>query len=134
MPSYPIIAQFVARLDEAGLSLGVGPGSLFGNSETYGAFRLHTAPMCDDAIWQMTRSAGSVHFGRPETANYDPICFVPAESNRESPIVQLDREAILIEGRMKVAREIAPSFVALAERLTSDGNNPIAGMVGRLAG
>ena len=103
-----------------------GPVSLFGNSETYDAFSLHIAPMRDDVIWQTTRSAGFVHFGRPEAANYDPICFAPAASDRESPIVQLDHEAILIERRIKVAREIAPSFVALAERLTSDGSNPIA--------
>jgi hypothetical protein len=102
-----------------------GPISFFGNSETYDAFSLHIAPMRDDIIWQMTHSAGFVYFGRPEAANYDPICFAPTESDRESPIVQLDHEAILIEGRIKLAPEIAPSFVALAERLTSDGSNPI---------
>jgi hypothetical protein len=162
MPPYPIIDQFAARLDQAGLSLGRigqatrieelermlerrlpksfrqlvthhafrpfewGPVSFFGNSETYDAFSLHIAPMRDDVIWQTTRSAGFVCFGRPEVANYDPICFAPTESDRESPIVQLDHEAILIERRITIVREIAPSFVALAERLTSDGSNPIA--------
>jgi hypothetical protein len=162
MPSYPIIDQFAARLDEAGLLIGPvthatrieefermlerrlprsfrhlvannafrpfewGPVSFFGNSETYDAFSLHIAPMRDEVIWQTTRSGGFVYFGRPEVANYDPICFAATASDRESPIIQLDHEAILIERGIKVVREIAPSFAALAERLTSDGSDPIA--------
>jgi hypothetical protein len=162
MSSFPIVDQFAARLDQAGLLIGRtsqatrieelewmlerrlpksfrylvanyafrpfewGPVSFFGNSETYDVFSLHIAPMRDDIIWQTTRSAGFVYFGRPETANYDPICFAPAASDRESPIVQLDHEVILIERRIKIAREIAPTFAALAERLISDGNQPVA--------
>ena len=103
-----------------------GPISFFGNSETYDAFNLHIATMRDDMLWQVTRGAGFIYFGRPDVANYDPICFAPTASDRESPLVQLDHEAILIDRRIKVAREIAPSFVALAERLISDGSDPIA--------
>jgi hypothetical protein len=103
-----------------------GPISFFGNSETNEPFSLHIAPMRDEAIWQMTRSAGFVYFGRPEPANYDPICFGPSTADREPPIFQLDHEAILIERRIKIVREIAPSFMALAENLILDGSNPIA--------
>ena len=103
-----------------------GPVSFFGNSETYDLFGLHIAPMRDDALWQTTRAAGLVYFGRPEPANYDPICFASSTGDREPPIVQLDHEAILIDGRIKVIREIAPSFLALAEHLTTDGSSPVA--------
>src|ERR1051325_3116702 len=103
-----------------------GPISFFGNSETYEPFSLHIAPMRDGAMWQMTRSAGFACFGRPEPANYDLICFAPSAADRESPIVQLDHEAILIERRIRIAREVAPSFIGLAERLLSDGSSPVA--------
>jgi hypothetical protein len=103
-----------------------GPVSFFGNSQTYELFSLHIAPMRDEIMWQATRSAGFVYFGRPEPANYDPICLAPSETSRESRIVRLDHETILIEKRIKVVAEIAPSFIALAERLTSDGSCPIA--------
>ena len=103
-----------------------GPISFFGNSETYELSSLHIAAMRDEAIWAITRGAGFVSFGRPEPANYDPICFAPSTSDRESPIVQLDHEVILIDRRIKIVREIAPSFVVMAERLTSDGSSPIA--------
>lgn len=103
-----------------------GPVSFFGNSETYKLFSLHIAPLRDEVMWQAMRGAGFACFGRPEPANYDPICFAPSGSGREPPIVRLNHEAILIENRIKVVAEIAPSFIALADRLTSDGGDPIA--------
>ena len=102
-----------------------GPISFFGNSETYELFSLHIAAMRDRAIWETTRQAGFIYFGRPEQMNYDPICFSPSKGKREPPIVQLDHEEILINSRIKIVAEIAPSFVVLAERLISDGSNPI---------
>lgn len=103
-----------------------GPIIFFGNSETYEPFDLHSAAVRDQAIWQATRQAGFIHFGRPSSGSYDPICFGPSRAGREPRIVQLDHEAILIKDRIEVVKEIAPSFVALAERLMSDGSKPIA--------
>lgn len=82
--------------------------------------------MRDPAIWQTTRQAGFTYVGRPDPVNYDPICFRPTKSNREPPIVQLDHEKIFINKRIKIVKEIAPSFISLVERLTSDGSSPMA--------
>lgn len=103
-----------------------GPISFFGNPETYELFSLHIAVMRDQAIWQTTRQAGFTYFGRPDPVNYDPICLGPAQSNREPPVIQLNHEEILINRRIKVVKEVAPSFIALVERLTSDGSSPTA--------
>ncbi|HEX9399634.1 MAG TPA: hypothetical protein VF912_05950 [Anaeromyxobacter sp.] len=60
-------------------------------------------------------AAGFVQFGRPDTVNYDPVCF---DFNRrtndgECPVVQLDHKAALISGRVQVVAELAKSFLAL---------------------
>jgi len=102
-----------------------GPVLFFGNSETYELFNLHIAAMRDETIWQATRQVGFIVFGRPDSGSYDPICFGPSRADREPPIVQLDHEAILIDNRIEVVEEIAPSFVAWAERLIADGSAPL---------
>ena len=103
-----------------------GPVLLFGNSEMNDALNLHVAAVQDQTMWQVTRQAGMIPFGRPHTGSYDPICFGHGTSRRESPIIQLNHESILVKGRAKIIKDIAPSFLALVELLMTDGSGPVA--------
>ena len=53
--------------------------------------------------------------------HYDPICFTPGGLNdkKESPIVCLDHEEILIRDRVKIMEEISPSIEEFMERTIS---------------
>jgi len=58
--------------------------------------------------------AGYLQFGNPHEGNYDPICFDTNKiSNNEYPIVQIDHEEILCRSRIRVVKEVAPSFLEL---------------------
>ena len=69
-------------------------------------------------------SAGYVQIGNPCRSNYDPICFAPQPSQKESPLIQLDHESILQFGKIKRIKEIAPSFVHLLSRLVGTDEMP----------
>lgn len=60
---------------------------------------------------------GFVQLGVPYTGNYDPICFDCRKKvkNYEYPIVQLDHEMILCREKIKINKEIAPSFRSFIE-------------------
>ncbi|HEY3149917.1 MAG TPA: SMI1/KNR4 family protein [Dongiaceae bacterium] len=101
-----------------------GPVMVFGNSGSDDPFNLHVAAKSDPAIWQAMRQAGLIQIGRPSTGGYDPICLDTRASGRELAVVQLDHETILIKNQIKVAKQIAPSFVALIESLIVSGSEP----------
>ena len=78
----------------------------------------------DDTYWELEKrlfrdphmspqllSAGFLQLGNPQFYDYDPVCFDCNGPGPETRIVQLDHEAILIDGEMRLVREIAPSFV-----------------------
>ena len=60
---------------------------------------------------------GLLQFARKGAARYDPICFVTSKRRNggDCPIVQVDHEEILCHGRVKILREVAPTFRALVE-------------------
>lgn len=61
--------------------------------------------------------AGYVQIGRPDTGDFDAICFdlnEPAQ-NREYRIVQVDHEDILCNWKVRVSGELWPSFIKLVE-------------------
>ena len=67
--------------------------------------------------------AGYVQIGRPDTGNFDAICFDlnHQAQNREHQVVQVDHEEILCNWKVRVARNLWPSFVKLVEcALSSD--------------
>ena len=77
----------------------------------------------EDTFWELGRrlfqdpgmsplllKAGFPQIGNPFFHNYDPVCFDCNAPGIEKRIVQLDHEAILIDGRMTIVRETAPSF------------------------
>jgi hypothetical protein len=95
--------------------LDLGPVRLFANTGVHVHFELVDAAFRDAGIHEPAMRAGFVQFGQPDEVNYDPVCF---DLNRkandgECPIIQLDHEAALTKGRVRVIRELAPSFLAL---------------------
>jgi hypothetical protein len=69
----------------------------------------------------MLLPAGYIQIGRPDTGNFDAICFDAnaKASNREYPVVRIDHEEILCNWRVKVVQEVWPSFFAMVEEFIS---------------
>ncbi|HLQ52392.1 MAG TPA: hypothetical protein VK129_12895, partial [Terriglobales bacterium] len=65
--------------------------------------------------------AGYVQIGRPDTGNFDAICFDLNKSaqNREYRIVQIDHEDVLCNWKVRVSGELWPSFIKLVESALS---------------
>src|SRR5512146_432616 len=61
--------------------------------------------------------AGFVQIGRPDTGVFDAVCFDCNRQmqNREWRVVLVDHEEILCNHRIKVTRELWPSFRRVAE-------------------
>jgi hypothetical protein len=79
-------------------------------------------PMAERDMSRELLSAGFVQIGRPDTAIYDPVCFdlnSPGQ-NREYRIVQADHEQVLQWSRVKILREIWPSFLKMVESYISE--------------
>jgi hypothetical protein len=101
----------------------IGPLMLFANSGHELFYELSDRVFKDKGIFPTLHKNGSLQFGLPHEANYDPVCFDMKRRNRgDAPIVQLDHEEILLRSRIRIVQEIAPSFVefmqhAVAERL-----------------
>jgi hypothetical protein len=68
--------------------------------------------------------AGYVQIGRPDTGDFDAICFDLNEQrqNREFRIVQVDHEQILCNWRVRVSDERWPSFIKLMESVLNAEN------------
>lgn len=95
----------------------VGPVRLFANTGAGVQDELVAAVFRDPGIHAPLLAAGFVQFGRPSTGRYDPVCF---DLNRrtnggECPVVQLDHEAALMLGQVRVVAELAPDFLSLVE-------------------
>jgi hypothetical protein len=76
-----------------------------------------------NSLSELLIPAGYVQIGRPDTGDFDAICFdLNREAqNREYPIVQVDHEEILCNSKVRVTGELWPSFVKLVESaLSSD--------------
>ena len=84
-------------------------------------------PRCDGFVTEVTRDPHLyptlfreryVQFGKAESANYDPICFdLRRKKKTDCPIVRIDHERVLIDERVVVVEQIAPSFRELVEML-----------------
>ena len=73
----------------------------------------------DKGLWEALTSEGYIQFARPGTGDYDPICFDTRrrQKDRDCPIVQIDHEEILCNGRIRVVAELAESFRELIDRI-----------------
>jgi hypothetical protein len=93
--------------------------SFFGNTGTSNdnSDDLVVASLADRHITDTLLYSGYVQIGRPDTGDYDPICFDTnkPKQNREYSIVRIDHEEVLCNHRIKVRVEVATSFLALIE-------------------
>lgn len=62
----------------------------------------------DAHLSQVLLTNGYIQIGRPDTGNYDAICF---DTNKYS-IVRIEHENVLIHDRIVITDSIAPSFYA----------------------
>jgi hypothetical protein len=98
--------------------LEVGPIMFFANTGEKVFYELTHRVFADKQMSPFLLRNGYWQFGQPASGDYDPICFAPAgpKDKRESRIVQLDHEEILIRDRIKITAEIAPSMEEFMER------------------
>jgi hypothetical protein len=94
----------------------VGPVIFFANTGEEIFYELANRVFVDKYMSPFLLEHGYLQFGQAE--DYDPICFAPRGLNdkRESRIVRLDHEEILINNRLKITGEIALSIEDFLER------------------
>jgi hypothetical protein len=70
-----------------------------------------------NSLSELLIPAGYVQIGRPNTGDFDAICFDlnHQAQNREYRVVQVDHEDILCNWKVRVTGELWPSFVKLVE-------------------
>lgn len=78
----------------------------------------------DPAFWEHLRPAGYIQFARGSDIDYDPVCFdiKRRKKNGDCPIVKIDHEEILCNNRVKVVKELAPSFDVLVRQTIEAAN------------
>jgi len=74
-----------------------------------------------NSLGELLIPAGYVQIGRPDTGDFDAICFDLNQhgQNREYRLVQVDHEEILCNRKVRVTGERWPSFVKLIESALS---------------
>lgn len=97
----------------------VGPVMFFANTGQQDVFHdLSRALFADEGIYPVLLQNGLLQFGQQAGGLYDPVCFdMKRRRDGDAPIVQLDHEDILIKNRIRVVKEIAPSFHNFVERV-----------------
>jgi len=74
------------------------------------------APPDEGSLCELLLPAGYIQIGRPDDGGFDAVCFeISANQNREYRIVQADHEEILCNFRVKIRKELWPSFRELVE-------------------
>ena len=72
----------------------------------------------DEAIFQICSANKFLPVGQPEEGNYDRICLdLNRMKSGDCPVVQLDHEAILLKEKIKIVRELAPSYAKLVAKV-----------------
>jgi SMI1/KNR4 family protein SUKH-1 len=76
------------------------------------------------SLSELLLPAGYVQIGRPDTGDFDAVCFDLNEKrqNREYRIVQVHHEDILCNWKVQVSAELWPSFIKLVDRVLSSAN------------
>lgn len=92
----------------------VGPVMFYGNTGTEIFNELTRRVFADTNMSPALLRSGYLQFGQAAGGHYDPVCFAPRglNSKNDSRIVRLDHEEILINNRIRVMSEIAPSLEA----------------------
>lgn len=94
--------------------------SLFGWDSDSNLY-IEEASAAKGSLSELLQPAGYVQIGRPDTGNFDAICFDlnGRVQNREYRIVQCDHEEILCNWKVQVSAELWPSFVKLVKSALS---------------
>jgi hypothetical protein len=71
----------------------------------------------DPVLFRVLSAGGFVQFGRGPDMDYDPVCFDlgSRDADGDCRIVKFDHEHILIQEKLTIVQEIAPSFRRLVE-------------------
>ena len=101
--------------------------SLFGWESDSNSYS-EEASAAKGSLSELLIPAGYVQIGRPETGDFDAICFDlnQKSQNRECRIVQIDHEEILCNWRVRVSGELWPSFTKLVEGVLSSAQTRIS--------
>ena len=107
---------FISRFRFA--ELEVGPITFFANTGQQTVFRdICRASFADEGLRSVLHADGLIQFGKQAGGGYDPVCFdMKRRRAEDAPIIRVDHEAILMRGRIRVVRELAPSFRDLVDR------------------
>jgi hypothetical protein len=89
----------------------IGDLMLFANTGQRTRWELSERIFADPYMSPVLLKAGFIQIGNPFFDNYDPVCFDTTSARREYPIVQLNHEVAMQSGRIKVVKQIAPSFI-----------------------
>jgi hypothetical protein len=78
-----------------------------------------------NSLSELLIPAGYVQIGHPATGSFDAICFALNHyaHNCEYGIVQVDHEEILCNWKVRIVRELWPSFASLVES-AMDADDP----------
>ena len=96
----------------------VGPVMFFANTGQLVFHELCRRIFLDKTMSPFLLNKGYLQFGKAAGGHYDPVCFAPRglKDKTESRIVLLDHEEILLNERIKIMTEIAPSIENFMER------------------
>jgi hypothetical protein len=114
----PSFASFLSRYSFPAFDvLGI---SLFGWDSDSNPYTKE-ASAAKGSLSELLLPAGYVQIGRPDTGDFDAICFDLNEQsqNREYRIVQVDHEDILCNWKVRVSGELWASFVKLIDSALS---------------
>jgi hypothetical protein len=72
----------------------------------------------DNFLWKFLLRSGYIPLGKGPDMDYDQICFETKtrKNGDECRIVKIDHEEVLCDERIKIVRELAPSFRSLVEQ------------------
>ena len=102
-------------------SFEVGPLMLFANSGHDLYYELSSRVFADKNLFPTLHKHAFLQIGNPYEYNYDPVCFdMQRRARDDAPIVQLDHEEILIRSRIRVVKEIAPTFTTFIQRAITE--------------
>lgn len=94
----------------------VGPVFIFANTGQDSFWEMSARIFMDGFLSGHLMRNGYIQIGHPLSYNYDPVCFDTKQASKhgcECPLVQISHEEILCNSKLKVVREIAPSFLEL---------------------
>lgn len=103
------------------------PGFEYGNVLFFGNtpegtdyYELRERIFNDRNMYKALSTSGFVQFGKPDSVNYDPICFdMNRLSGDDCPIVQIDHEGILCADVIDIVKQPASSFTELLDSTLS---------------